>query len=155
MMTNPVPTNPSAAAHVHGRSAARCLQVAGYCPDHGYWCVGTMHPAWHALVDPEAAPGEWLWAARVLLGTLAHDVTAERREASRGAGAASRTGWDPHDAVWHTTLSGAVLEIARDHLLELDRILVDLGVEPERPASERYRLISSLGRPNGPLSTAI
>ena len=52
------------------------------------------------------------------------------------------------------TLLGAALETARNRLLEVERILVDLGVEPKRPASERYRLISSFGRPNGPLIEA-
>lgn len=154
-MTDPIPTDPFAATHAHGRSAARWLQVVGYCPDHGYWRIGTMHPAWHALVDPKAAAGERLWAARWLFETLEHDVAVERRKAAKGwSSEDSQNEWDPHNAVWRMTLLGAALETARNHLLRVEGILVDLGVEPERPASERYQLISSFGRPNGPLIEA-
>ena len=155
-MTDRILTDPHAAAHVHGRSAARWLQVAGYHPDHGYWRVGAMHAAWHILVDPKAAAGECLWAARSLLETLEHDVAVERRKVTGDRSKTDRRiEWDSHDAVWHTTLLGAALETARNHLLEVDRSLVGLKGEPQPPAPERYRLISSFGHPNGRLIKAI
>lgn len=152
MMTNPCPADPLSAVHDHGRSAARWLQVAGHRPDPGYWPIGTMHPAWHILVDPGALAGERLWAVRSLLPTLDVDLAVEQRESAK---ARSRSGhrneWDPHDAVWRTTLHGAAFETARQHLVAALKLLANLGVEPQGPTPEQYALVSNYGRPSGRL----
>ena len=139
---------PLADAHRHGRAAARWLQAMRYHPNHRYWSLGTMHPSWHALTDPDAEPGEWLSAARSLLRTVADDAAVERRAHARAQEpSCQEREWDPHDALWRTTLQGAVLETVQEHLDEVVRLLTDLGVEERKTPVERHLLIARRGKP--------
>ena len=139
---------PLAAAHAHGRAAARWLQAMRYHPNHRYRPLGTMHSDWHALVDPDAEPGEWLSAARSLLRTVADDAAVERRAHARAQEPLQREmTWDPHGALWRTTLQGAVLETVQEHLEEVVRILDSLGIEERKTPPEKHMLIARCGKP--------
>jgi hypothetical protein len=130
-----------------GRARLRCVQAArwlvliGYRPVPRYWQLGPRHPAYHDLVDPVAGDGRRLHACRSLLPRLRLHVAIERETAMAADPPGS---WeDPYGQAWRTTLCGAALETAEDHLSRAAAAFEGAGVAPEAPTMETLARIGA------------